>query len=154
MTRFICRNYGPSRQVAYKGQQLCLSHDQVIETNDADEAAVLGAEKMITVTDRGEEFAAPPVPHKEVEKKERKVTVNDAEAVHDEKFPLDEDEQQREKSEAPTQPQVTTEDKDEIAYAEMSVKELQVLAKDRQLKTSGLKKDELIKALEVYDLEE
>ena len=154
MARFICRNYGPSRQVPYKGKSICLSNDQVVETDDAAEAAALGAEKQITVTDRGEEFAAPVPPEKPKTKKsdkkdERKVTVDDAEAVHAEKFP-DADEQEKPKQSPPPEAKADT---DEIAYADMTVKELVVLAKDRQIKTSGVKKAKLLEALIAYDAE-
>lgn len=42
---------------------------------------------------------------------------------------------------------------DEISYFDMKLKELQILAKDREppIKTSGLNKAELIQALEDYD---
>lgn len=39
----------------------------------------------------------------------------------------------------------------EISYGDMTVKELQVLVKDREMKASGLNKAELIQALEDYD---
>lgn len=45
----------------------------------------------------------------------------------------------------------TSEVSDEIPYEEMTVKELQVLAKDREVKTSGLNKAELVEVLEDYD---
>ena len=149
MARFVIRNYGPSRQIPYKGQQICLSNDQCKETDDAEMAAALGKADLIHVTDRGIEAAAPVPPDKRKEKK-RKVTIDDAKAVHDEKFP-DEDTQQQ--TTQGTQQPASSEDTDEIAYADMTVKELQVLAKDRQLKTSGVRKAELIKALEAYDAE-
>jgi len=40
---------------------------------------------------------------------------------------------------------------EEISYGDMTVKELQVLMKDREMKTSGLNKEKLIQALEDYD---
>ena len=43
------------------------------------------------------------------------------------------------------------EESEEISYEEMKVKELQILMKDRELKTSGLNKEKLIQALEEYD---
>lgn len=149
MARFLIRNYGPSRQIAYKGQQICLSRDQCIETDDSRIAAVLGAEKQVHVTDHGVEAAAPVPPEKQ-EGEDRTVTVDDAEAVHDEKFP-DEDVQEQHIQEE--QQPVLSNDADEIAYADMNVKELRVLAKDRQIETSDLKKADLIKALEDYDAE-
>jgi len=155
MARFIIRNYGPSRQFPYKGKQICLSNDAAIETDDVEEAAAFGSHKNVHVHDRGVEFAAPvPLAPPEKEKeKERQVTVDDVEAVYNEKFPPDEDEQKQETGGTEPPAPVSKADKDEIAYAEMSVKELLVLAKDRQIKTSGLKKDELIQALEAYDKE-
>ena len=44
-----------------------------------------------------------------------------------------------------------SEESQEISYGEMKVKDLQILAKDREIKTSGLNKAELIQALEDYD---
>ena len=153
MSRFVIRNYGPSRQIAYKGQQICLSNDQCIETDDADMAQVLGEAEQIHVTDRGIESAAPippekPEPKKEEKPKEREVTVDDVEAVHDEKFPDDTESQETEEGQLPVS---SSEGVDEIAYADMTIKELIVLAKDRQIKTSGVKKAGLIEALEAYD---
>jgi len=147
MKRFAIRNYGPSRQVPYKGQQICLSNDACIETDDAEEAAVLKAAGQVYVTDCGAVVAIPETPKDE----KRKVTADDVEAVHAENHPEDEV-QQETGGEQPTTPDAKA-DKDEIAYSDMTVKELQVLAKDRQIKTSGLKKAELIKTLEAYDTE-
>lgn len=156
MARFIIRNYGLSRQFPYKGKQVCLSNDQAIEIDDAELAATLKNHEKMHVHDRGISFATPVPPEKSDKpaKKNRKVTVDDAEAVHREKFP-DEDEQQQTTGENQPPPPDAKTDTDEIAYADMTVKELQVLAKDRTppIKTSGLKKDKLIKALEDYDRE-
>jgi len=164
MSRFVIRNYGISRQFPYKGKSICLSNDQAIETDDVAEAAALGSHQNVHVIDRGAEFAAPVIvpPEKPADdEKKRKVTVNDAEAVRAEKFPPDEDEQQQEKGGTQPPPPESTKDKDEIAYAEMTVRELRELfndrqkplAKDKQVKTSGLKKAELILCLEAYDKE-
>lgn len=150
MARFVIRNYGPSRQVAYKAQQICLSNDQCIETDDAKMADVLGAEESIHVTDRGVEAATYVSPENRA-KKDRKVTVDDAEAVHDEKFP-DEDVPEQQTQE--TQEIVSDEDANELSYDDMFVPELQALCKDRSIKTSRLKKGALIEALEDYDEEE
>lgn len=60
MKRFIIRNYGPSIQIPYNGQNICLSNDQVIETNDDKLVHFLNEDeqyKDIHVTDRGEELA-------------------------------------------------------------------------------------------------
>ena len=43
---------------------------------------------------------------------------------------------------------------DEISYDDMNVPELKVLAKDRQLDIKGLKKAEIIEALQDYDSED
>ena len=43
------------------------------------------------------------------------------------------------------------EESDEIAYNDMLLKELQVIAKDREIKTSGLSKAKLIEARKAYD---
>jgi hypothetical protein len=147
MTRFVCRNYGPSRQVAYKGQQICLSNDACIETDDVDLAETLKSAGQVYMTDCGEEYATPKPP----EDSKQKVTVDDAEAVHAEKFPEDGNQQETQKAEPPPEAKADT---DEIDYSNMSVRELQVLAKDRQLKTSGLRKNELVEALIAYDAEE
>lgn len=57
MKRFVIRNYGPTRQIPYKGQQLCISNDGVIETDNEEEAKALETHKAICVTDRGSELA-------------------------------------------------------------------------------------------------
>ena len=44
-----------------------------------------------------------------------------------------------------------SEGSEEIAYSDMKVKDLQILAKDREINTAGLKKAELIEALKAYD---
>lgn len=150
MKRFAIRNYGPSRQVPYKGQQICLSNDACIETDDADLAAALEKAGQVYVTDCGGVIAVPEASKDE----KRKVTVDDAEAVHDEKFTPEPEEDKPQETGGTQPPPESTKDKDEIAYADMTVKELQVLAKDRQIKTSGVKKAELIQALEAYDKEE
>ena len=111
MARFVIRNYGPSRQIPYKGQQLCLSNDQSIETDDEEEAAAFEAYEAIHVTDRGSELAPPLV-------------------------------------------EESVEESKEVSYEGMTVKELQVIAKDREIKTSGLNKADLIEALGEYDAEE
>jgi len=148
MARFIIRNYGPSRQIPYKGQSICLSNDQCIETDDAKMAGVLGFADLITVTDRGLEAAAPVVSDSSGTKKDRKVTVDDAEAVYAENFS---DKDVRKPHTQPAEPPIQEESIDEISYADMSVRELRVLAEDRRIKTSGLRKGELIDALEAYD---
>lgn len=59
MKRFVIRNYGPSIQIPYNGQNICLSNDQVIETNDSKLVHFLNEDeqfKDIYVTDRGEEL--------------------------------------------------------------------------------------------------
>ena len=48
----------------------------------------------------------------------------------------------------------TPEETDEMSYSELHVKDLQVIAKDRQIKITGLNKAELIEALEDYDKQE
>lgn len=145
MARFVIRNYGTSKQVPYKGQQIVFLHDQAIETDDEGEAKALAGQDRAHLTDRGLDAVAlvpPEVPDK---KKERKVTV-DKEPV-----PKEDSEDVQEKE---PEPEVAPEEsEDGIAYEEMTVKELQVLAKDRQLPTSGLLKAELIQALKDYDSE-
>lgn len=152
MARFLIRNYGPSRQIPYKGQNLCFYRDQAIETDNEEMVAVLGKDKLMHVTDRGVEFAAPVIPEKR-KKKERKVTVDDAEAVHDENFPDEDERQQPTQQTQENQQPVSSDDINEIDYADMTVRELMVLAKDRQLKYSGVKKADLIQSLLDYDAE-
>lgn len=151
MARFVIRNYGPSRQIPYKGQQICMGRDQAIETDDEKMVVALGKADEIHVTDRGVEAAVPVIPEEPNGKKEREVTVDNAEAVHDENFPDEDDRQQP--TQEDQQPAPDGDAEDEIPYANMTVKELQVLAKDREIKTSGLNKAELIQALEDYDAE-
>lgn len=146
MARFVIRNYGTSKQVPYKGQQITFIHDQAIETDDEILAGALAAQDRAHLTDRGLDAVALVPPEVPDEKKERKVTV-DKEPVPKE----DAEDIQKKESETDA---ASEEIDDGIAYEEMTVKELQVLAKDRQLSTSGLLKDELIQALKDYDSEE
>lgn len=128
MVRFAVRNYGVTRQMQYKGQQIIIANDQVIETDDMELVAVLQNYNAIHVTDRCPETpgsSLPPV------------------------VPI-EDEQTSKEPEAPEMPEASA----EILYNDMTVKELQALGKDRQMKVSGLNKRKLIKALEKYDKEE
>lgn len=82
MKRFVIRNYGPSRQVPYNGQSVCLSNDQCIETDDDEMANVFREEERITVTDRGEELAT--ISNSPVEEsKEEKVVVDPNELSYD-----------------------------------------------------------------------
>jgi hypothetical protein len=113
MTRYVIRNYGLTRQIPYKGQQIFIANDQAIETDDEELVTVLRAQENLHVTDRGSELAS---------------TL----------------------SEKPE----STEESEEMAYADLHVKDLLVLAKDRQLKTTGLNKAKLIEALEEYDKQE
>ena len=146
MKRFAIRNYGPTRQVPYKDKQLYIANDGCVETDDAGEAAAFAKQESMYVTDNGVATVTPEAPKDE----EHQVTVDDVEAVHDEKFP-DQDEQQQETGGTQPPSPESTKDKDEIAYADMSYKEIQVLAKDRQIKSVGVKKAKLIKALKAYD---
>jgi hypothetical protein len=60
MKRFVIRNYGPSRQIPYKDQNICLSNDQCIESNDEELVAFLKSDeefKTLHVSDRGSELA-------------------------------------------------------------------------------------------------
>lgn len=109
MKRFVIRNYGLTRQIPYKDQQVFIANDQAIETDDEELVAVFRKHKNFHITDRGSELASSlPV--------------------------VDEPEKS-----------------DEIAYKDMLLKDLQVIAKDREIKTSGLNKAELVQALEDYD---
>lgn len=133
MTRFIVRNYGPTRQVQYKNLQVIIANDKVIETDDIELVAVLQNYTAIHVTDRRPETPGPCLPPVVLIKDEPEV--------------VDETVQTAEELEA-------TGTVEEIAYSDMKMPELQALGKDRQLKVSGLKKAELIKALEEYDVQE
>jgi len=114
MKRFAIRNYGLTRQIPYKDQQVFIANDQAIETDDEELVAVLRKHENLYVTDRSPELASS-LPAEEPEKLE--------------------------------EPEAS----EEISYEGMTVKELQILAKDRQIKTSGLNKAELIEALQDYD---
>lgn len=151
MARFVIRNYGPSRQIQYEDRMICLYHDQVIETDDEEMAEALKAEERIHVTDRGVEMATPvDLSAEEVEDKDRPVTADNAEALYDENYP-DNDEVEVESDQAESE---HSESEDEIEYKDMTVPELKTLAKDRQLRTTGLKKTGLIQLLQDYDLED
>jgi len=150
MARFVIRNYGPSRQLSYKRQQFCLSNDQCIETDDADLASALGKNNAITVTDRGEEAAAPVV-FKERKDRERKVTVDDAEVVYAENH-QDGDKTRQKQDKAQTAKNTISGD-DELCYEDLTIKELRELAEDRLLEIPEgcVKKAHLIELLEEYD---
>ena len=119
MKRFGIRNYGPTRQLPYKDQQILVVHDGFIDTDDVEMAVALGEQEKIFVTDNGAEFA-----------------------------PVD---SPVEKSEAPESEVV--EAPDDISYNDMTIPELKVLAKDRELDVKGLLKAEIIEALQTYDAE-
>ena len=110
MKRFIVRNYGLTRQFAYKAESICIANDNTIETDDEEKAIFFKEQKAVHVTDRGPELTLPSIEEPE-----------------------------------------ESEESGEIAYSSMKVKDLQILAKDRQVKTSGLNKAELVQALEDYD---
>lgn len=115
MKRFVIRNYGLTRQIPYKDQQVCIANDQAIETDDEELVAVLRKHENLHVTDRGSELAS--------------------------SLPVVDEPERSEESE----------ESDEIAYEDILLKDLQVIAKDREIKSSGLNKAELIQALEDYD---
>jgi len=153
MSRFIIRNYGPSRQIPYKGQSICLSNDQCIETDDAEMAETLGSEKSIHVTDRGVEAAAS-VQVDKSDGKKRNVTVDDAKAVHREKFPDDdEDSQAQEQVPQDTEQPLPDDAMEYIDYSDLTVKELRELIEDRRIEVDDgyVKKEKLIELLEDYD---
>lgn len=154
MSRFVIRNYGPSRQIAYEQHQICMSNDQCIETDDEEMADVLGREDSIHVTDRGEE-ASDISPEELAKQKERQVTVDDPEAVYDATHPDDEQQQTDESQQAESNDEVLA-DSDEIDYSDMTVAELREVAEDREIEIPKgyVKRDELIEALEEYDKEE
>lgn len=129
MIRFIVRNYGITRQVQHKGQQIIIANDKAIETDNMDLVATLQNYSAMHVTDRCPETPGPSLPP---------VVLIEDEQQQDEQQDKQQDEQQVE----------------EIAYSDMKVGELQELGKDRQIKVSGLKKADLIEALENYDKEE
>jgi len=133
MIRFVVRNYGVTRQVPYKGQQVIIANDKAIETDDMELVAVLQNIEAMHVTDRCPGTPGPSLPP--IVKTE---TPEEPQASSGE-------------SQTSEEPDEVTE---EIAYNDMLLKELQVLAKDRQIKVSGLNKARLIKALEKYDKEE
>ena len=118
MKRFVIRNYGPSRQFPYKAEQICISNDCAIETDNAELAGFMRGQEQVFVTDRGSDVGE----NFDAQKVEPEAAVNPG-----------------------------VKDTDEISYDEMSYKELQALAKDRQLKHTGIKKALLIKSLQKYD---
>jgi len=153
MSRFVIRNYGPSRQIPYKGMSICLSNDQCIETDDADMAATFSSEKSIHVTDRGIEAAAS-VQVDKSDGKKRSVTVDDAEAVHREDFPDDdEDSQTQEQVTQDTEQPLPDDAMEYIDYNDLTVKELRELIEDRRIEVDDgyVKKEKLIELLEDYD---
>ena len=114
MKRFVIRNYGLTRQIPYKDQQVCIANDQAIETDDEELVAVLRKHENLHITDRSSELAS--------------------------SLPVDEPGESGKPEES-----------GEVAYKDMLVPDLRVIAKDREIKTSGLNKAELIQALEDYD---
>ncbi len=128
MVRFVVRNYGVTRQVQYKGQQIIIANDRAIETDDIELAAVLQNMNAMHVTDRCPETPGPSLPP--------------VVKIKDEQAP--------EEFQAPEVPDASA----EIQYKDMKMLELQALGKDRQLKVSGLKKAALIQALNKYDVQE
>lgn len=143
MARFVIRNYGQSRQVPYQNTQIYIARDGAMETDNENIAATMKGQKDMTVTDHGVQSNPAPSeePKQKGKDKKRQITV-DKEPVPKED-PVEK-----------VTPEVVSEEAEEIAYEEMTVKELQVLAKDRQLTTSGLLKAELIQALKDYDAED
>ena len=140
MIRFIVRNYGSTRQVQHKGQQIIIAHDKAIETDDIDLVAALQNYKAMYVTDRSPGTPGPSLPPV--------VPIEDGE---DNQNGNNQGENNNDQGENQQQGE---DQQQEIAYAAMKVPELQALAKDRQMKVSGLLKPELIKALEDYDAQE
>lgn len=126
MGRFVIRNYGRTRQFPYKDKQIYIANDKAIETDDVEMVAVLQNFPQMEVTDHCPETPGPSLPSP-------KVVPDEVEQTPDEVLAE------------------VVESSDEIAYGDMSLKELQELGKDRQLKVSGLKKAELIVVLEDYD---
>lgn len=57
MGRFGIRNYGPTRQIPYKGEQILMVNDGYIDTDDEVLASVLAEQEKIYVTDHGAAFA-------------------------------------------------------------------------------------------------
>jgi len=130
MKRFVIRNYGPSRQFPFEDQAICISNDQAIETDDEQIAEALKKHNAVHVTDRGVRELTE---QKTIEQK-----VNS-------------------KNDSPSDDTIIedvdgTENVYEIQYNDMTVSELKELAKDRDIKTSGLRKQDLIGALEAYDV--
>ena len=147
MKRFGIRNYGPTRQVPFKDKQIFIARDGFIETDDEEEATVLKDQENLYVIDRGAEFATPEPMVTTLDDDDRKVTADDPEALYSENHP-DEDEQ--------SESQINDEEiesSEEIAYQDMTVVELKVIAKDREFNVKGLKKAEIIEVLEDYDEE-
>jgi len=86
--------------------------------------------------------------------KKRNVTVDDAEAVHREKFPDDdEDSQAQEQVPQDTEQPLPNDAMEYIDYSDLTVKELRELIEDRRIEVDDgyVKKEKLIELLEDYD---
>lgn len=123
MTRFVIRNYGPSRQLAYGDKMITVAHDGVIETDDEKEAAALGAYESVNVVDRGIGAGAstPVTPTPPSDSTENAGT------------------------------QETSTNADETTYDNLLAPDLKRLCKDRQIKLSKFTKPVMIEALKKYD---
>jgi hypothetical protein len=152
MKRFVIRNYGPSRQFDFKGNQIVMNHDGSVETSDEELTRYLGDQEQIEVTDRGIELALPSEPEAEESREERQVTADNPEALHRENHP-DEDEGEEDSVEEEDQGRsVELEREDEeLSYGKLTVPELRELCKDRQISATGLLKNDLVEALQAYD---
>jgi len=148
MARFVIRNYGPTRQVPYQNTQIYIARDGAMETDNENIAATMKGQKDMTVTDHGVQSNPAPSeePKQKGKDKKRQITVD--------KEPVPKEDPVEKVTPEVVSEEVVSEEAEEIAYEEMTVKELQVLAKDRQLTTSGLLKAELIQALTDYDAED
>lgn len=61
MKRFVIRNYGATRQLPFKGQNIFIANEEVKETDDEEMARALAEYDFITMTDRGTEEKVHPV---------------------------------------------------------------------------------------------
>jgi hypothetical protein len=149
MKRFVIRNYGPSRQLRYKKYSICIANDSVIETNDENMVKAMTKHENIHVTDRGSEVVAATDPIEEFgDEVQRKCTVDNPEALYKEQFP-DPDGDGNETSVDSDVSEALSDD--DISYDDMRAPELKALAKNRGVYSKGMRKGEIIEALESYD---
>lgn len=152
MKRFVIRNYGNSIQFPYKGANVTIHKESVIETDD--EGLASAAERAnyedginLGVSDRGVNVHenSPQETDKQFNHDDRKPTASLAE-----KADALADVNEEDKNKLPDVPEVD-DPVEEISYDDMTVVELKELAKDREVDVKGMNKAEIVKALSDFD---